>query len=156
MGVGGQLHTPAALPPGMTRYPLYRRLDRPQGWSGRVLKILPPPVFDPRTFQLVVSHYTDCAILAPRNINALVKLLIHYIYQQMVVPPQQDLLKQATVPSLLQIIMCLQRSLQRLIVLACRSGLPPHHYTSHSLILQSILGKSWCELTRFNHKKNIS
>jgi hypothetical protein len=34
MGVGGQLHAPAALPPGMTRYPVYRRLDRPQGRSG--------------------------------------------------------------------------------------------------------------------------
>jgi hypothetical protein len=27
-GVGGQHHAPAALPPGMTRYPLYRR-----GWA---------------------------------------------------------------------------------------------------------------------------
>jgi hypothetical protein len=26
-GVGGQRHAPAALPPGKTRYPLYRRLD---------------------------------------------------------------------------------------------------------------------------------
>ena len=25
-GVGGQHHAPAALPPGKTRYPLYRRL----------------------------------------------------------------------------------------------------------------------------------
>jgi hypothetical protein len=25
-GVGGQRHAPAALPPGMTRYPMYRRL----------------------------------------------------------------------------------------------------------------------------------
>jgi hypothetical protein len=38
-GVGGQRHAPAALPLGMTRYPLYRRLGRPQGWSGWVLKI---------------------------------------------------------------------------------------------------------------------
>jgi hypothetical protein len=36
MEVGGQLHVPAALPPGMTRYPLYRRLGWPQGSSGRV------------------------------------------------------------------------------------------------------------------------
>jgi hypothetical protein len=28
MGVCGQLHAQAALPPGMTRYPLYRRLGR--------------------------------------------------------------------------------------------------------------------------------
>jgi hypothetical protein len=27
-GVGGQRHTPAALPPGQTRHPLYRRLSR--------------------------------------------------------------------------------------------------------------------------------
>ena len=40
-GVGGQRHAPAALPPGKTRYPLYRRLGGPQGWSGRVWKILP-------------------------------------------------------------------------------------------------------------------
>jgi hypothetical protein len=40
-GVGGQRHAPAALPPGMTRYPLYRRLGRPQGRSERMLKISP-------------------------------------------------------------------------------------------------------------------
>jgi hypothetical protein len=44
-----QSHSPAALPPGMTRYLLYRRLVRPQGRSERVLKISPPPGFDPRT-----------------------------------------------------------------------------------------------------------
>jgi hypothetical protein len=58
-GVGGQLHAPDSLPPGMTRYPLYRRLGRPQGRSGRVLKISPPPGFDPRTVQPVASRYTD-------------------------------------------------------------------------------------------------
>jgi hypothetical protein len=65
MGVGGQCHTPAALPPGMTRYPLYRGLGGPQGQSGLVLKISPPLGFDPRTVQPVVSLYTDYAILAP-------------------------------------------------------------------------------------------
>jgi hypothetical protein len=34
MRMGGQRHAPAALPPGMTRYPLYRRLGRAQGRSG--------------------------------------------------------------------------------------------------------------------------
>ena len=29
--VGGQRHAPAALPPGKTRYPLYRRLGGPLG-----------------------------------------------------------------------------------------------------------------------------
>jgi hypothetical protein len=38
MGVGGQRHTPAALPPGQTRYPLYRRLGGPQSRSGWVRK----------------------------------------------------------------------------------------------------------------------
>jgi len=33
-GVVGQRHAPAALPPGKTRYPLYRRLRGPQGRSG--------------------------------------------------------------------------------------------------------------------------
>ena len=41
-GVGGQRHASATLPPGKTRYPLYRRLGRPQGRSGRVRKISPP------------------------------------------------------------------------------------------------------------------
>jgi hypothetical protein len=34
MRVGGQRHALAALPPGKTRYPLYRRLGGPQGRSG--------------------------------------------------------------------------------------------------------------------------
>ena len=46
-GVGGQRHTLAALPPGKTRYPLYRRLGGPQGRSGRVRKISPLLGFDP-------------------------------------------------------------------------------------------------------------
>jgi hypothetical protein len=65
MTVGGQRHATAALPPGMTRYPLYRRLGRPQGRSGRVLKISPLSGFDPSTVQLKASRYTDWAIAAP-------------------------------------------------------------------------------------------
>jgi len=37
-GVSGQRHASAALPPGKTRYPLNRRLGRPQGRSG-LLKV---------------------------------------------------------------------------------------------------------------------
>ena len=49
MGVRGKRHAPAALSPGKTRYPLYRRLGGPQGRSGHVRKIRPPPPgFDPR------------------------------------------------------------------------------------------------------------
>ena len=59
MELGGQRHAPAALLPGKTRYPLYRRLGRPQGRSGQVRKISPPPGFDPRTVQPVASRYTD-------------------------------------------------------------------------------------------------
>ena len=59
MGVGGQRHVPAALPPGKTRYPLYRRLGGPQSRSGRVREILPPLGFDPPAVQPVASRYTD-------------------------------------------------------------------------------------------------
>ena len=46
------------LPPGKTRYPLYGRLGGPQGRSGQVRKISPPPPgFHPRTFQPVVFTY---------------------------------------------------------------------------------------------------
>jgi hypothetical protein len=48
-GVGGKCHAPAALTPGMTLYTRYRELDGPQGRSGRVRKISPPPGFDSRT-----------------------------------------------------------------------------------------------------------
>ena len=57
-GVDGQRHAPGALSPGKTRYPLYRRLGRPQGRSGRVRKISSPPGFDPRTFHPVASRCT--------------------------------------------------------------------------------------------------
>ena len=62
MEVGGQRHAPAALPPGETRYPLYRKLDGPKGQSGWVRKILPSLGFNPRTVQPTISRYTDYAI----------------------------------------------------------------------------------------------
>jgi len=46
------------LPLGKTRYPLYRRLGGPQGRSGEVRKISPPPGFDPQTIQPIGSCYT--------------------------------------------------------------------------------------------------
>ena len=52
-GLGGELHAPAALRLGKTRYPFYWRLGRPQCRSGRVWNISPPPGFDPRTVQPV-------------------------------------------------------------------------------------------------------
>jgi hypothetical protein len=63
--VGGERQAPASLPPGKTRYSLYRRLRGPQGRPGRVRKISPPPWFDPRTVQPVASRYTDWTIPIP-------------------------------------------------------------------------------------------
>jgi len=57
-GEGSVSRPGRSLPPGKTRNPLYRRLGGPQGLSGQVWKISPPPEFDPRTVQPVASHYT--------------------------------------------------------------------------------------------------
>ena len=54
------------LPPGKTRYPFYWRLDGPQGRSGQVRKISPPPGFDPPTVQPVASRYIDWATGPPK------------------------------------------------------------------------------------------
>jgi len=59
MEVSGQRHAPAALPPGKTQYPLYRRLGGPQGLSGRMRKFSTTRGFDLRTLQPVASRYTD-------------------------------------------------------------------------------------------------
>ena len=64
MGVGGQRHAPAALPPRKTRYPLYRRLGGPQSRARQVRKISPPEGFDPRTFQPVASLYINSVYIA--------------------------------------------------------------------------------------------
>jgi hypothetical protein len=63
--VSGQLHAPAALPPGKSpQYPFYRRLGGPQSRSGRYgevkfftlpgLELRPPLIVQP-----VASRYTD-------------------------------------------------------------------------------------------------
>ena len=48
------------LPPGMTRYPFYRRLGVPQGRSGQAKNLVPTGIRS-RTVQSVVSPYTDWA-----------------------------------------------------------------------------------------------
>jgi hypothetical protein len=58
-GEGSVSHPGRSLPPGKSRYPLYRRLGGPQGRSGQVRKISPPPWFDLRTIKPVASRYTD-------------------------------------------------------------------------------------------------
>jgi len=48
------------LPPGKNRYPFYRRLGGPQGRSERAENLVPTGIRS-RTFQPVVSRYTDWA-----------------------------------------------------------------------------------------------
>jgi hypothetical protein len=63
MGVGYR-HAPAALIPGETQHPLYRRLGGPQSCSGWARKISPPPSphlplgFEPQTVQQSQSRDT--------------------------------------------------------------------------------------------------
>jgi hypothetical protein len=45
-------------------HPLHRRMGGPQGGSGEVRKISPPPGSDPWTTQPAASRYTDYAIPA--------------------------------------------------------------------------------------------
>jgi len=77
MEVGGQRHALTALPPGKTRYPLYRRLGRPQDLSGMVQKVLPSLAFDPRTVQPVASSYSGpyviCVDVKVRKITVVEK-----------------------------------------------------------------------------------
>ena len=63
-GGGWSMPRPSCFTPRKTQYPLCRRLGGPQGQSGRVWKISPPPGFDPQTVQPVTSRYTDCTIPA--------------------------------------------------------------------------------------------
>jgi hypothetical protein len=56
-GMGGQYHAPAALSPGKTRYPLYRRLGGLQGRSGRMRNISPNGTRSPDHPALSQSPY---------------------------------------------------------------------------------------------------
>jgi len=60
-GEGSASRPGRSLLPEKAQYPLYRRLGGPQGRSGQVWKISPPPGFDSRTVQPVASRYTDYA-----------------------------------------------------------------------------------------------
>jgi hypothetical protein len=62
------------------RHPLYSRLGGPRGLSGRVRKISPPPVFEPRTDQPVASCYTDWPIPALTVVLKLNKFELLWIY----------------------------------------------------------------------------
>jgi hypothetical protein len=62
--VCGQHHAPAAFIPGKDPVPIVQEA----GWAPELVWIgaenLAPPGFDPRTFQLVASRFTDYAIPA--------------------------------------------------------------------------------------------
>jgi hypothetical protein len=60
-GEGSASSPNRSSPLGKTRYPLHRRLSGPQGQSGQVRKISPPPGFDPWTVRTIASRYTDYA-----------------------------------------------------------------------------------------------
>jgi len=66
-GEGSGSRPGRSLPPGKTRYPMYRRQGGPQGRSGQVRKISLQLGFDSRTVQPVASRYTDNAT-RPTNI----------------------------------------------------------------------------------------
>ena len=63
MGVGGQHHAPAALPPGKDPVPIVQEAGWAPGpvWTDAE-NLAPTPVFDPRTVQPVASRYTDWAV----------------------------------------------------------------------------------------------
>ena len=91
-GEGSASRPGCSLPPGKTRYPLYRRLGGPQGRSGQVRKISPPPGFDPRSVQPVASRYTNYAIRPTTvslvkvklcNALLLMALVCTYVYLQL-------------------------------------------------------------------------
>ena len=58
-------------------YPFYRRLDGPQGRSGNLRKVSPPPGFDPRTVQPVAIRYTDYNTRATNVIRQEDKTILH-------------------------------------------------------------------------------
>jgi hypothetical protein len=65
MGMGCQHLTLATVLLGQTQYHLFRRLGWPQGQSGWVLKISPPPGFDLQTVHSIESRFTNWVI--PKN-----------------------------------------------------------------------------------------
>jgi hypothetical protein len=64
MGMSGQCHGLATLPPAKARYPLCKSMGGPHGRSWCMRNILPPTGFNPCNDQPIVSCYTDYAILA--------------------------------------------------------------------------------------------
>ena len=60
-----QHHAIADLPPGMTLYPLQKRLGETRGRSGRQGISRLPPGFGPRPIQPLANRYTESSIPVP-------------------------------------------------------------------------------------------
>jgi hypothetical protein len=80
MGVGGQRHAPAALPPGE-----WLGTNSIGGWVGPRAGLVgcenpAPSGFDPRTVQLVARRYTDWAITPLRLLLLLLLLLSSFSF----------------------------------------------------------------------------
>jgi len=111
--------TPRPLYPGKNAVPI-RRLDGPQGRSGRVRKTLPPPGFDPRTVQPVACPYTVCVMPAHKFMAVLGRNV--YNYPRILILPL--LLVILHVLSLLLSLLLLLH----IILLPCRDKLLTHHH----------------------------
>ena len=82
-------HPGRSLPPGKTRYPLYRRPGGTQGRSGQAREISPPPEFDPRTVQPVASRDINYATRPTTCYNTYIifeQAMLHSISENCDVP----------------------------------------------------------------------
>jgi hypothetical protein len=83
MGVGGQRHAPAALPPGKRAgTQMYRTRGGPQARSGRVRKISPPTGFDPWTVQPAASRYTEAIFFSEHRYDQPTNILKGLVNEQ--------------------------------------------------------------------------
>ena len=78
MGVDGQHHAPAALPPGKRSgiHCIGGWVSPRTGLDGCGKSRPPPPGFDPRTVQPVGSRYTDYAIPAHPCIKYIIIIIV--------------------------------------------------------------------------------
>jgi hypothetical protein len=82
MGVDGQRYAPAALPPGKTRYPLYRTRSGPQASLDGCGKSRPPTGFDLQTVQLVASRYTEAIFFSEHRYDQPTNILTRLVNEQ--------------------------------------------------------------------------
>jgi hypothetical protein len=84
MGVGGQCHDLATFSPGMTQYPLYRRLGGPQGWAEWARKTLlhtgmGSPFHPARSKSLyLLSYPSPCSFKVVRKNTSILRVIMAY------------------------------------------------------------------------------